>query len=255
MRFDSRAHRVGCCGCNGSRDGNTSSSSTTADTVSPCHGMRFDSRAQKKKECARCLEIYGTKWVTRFVEHQIDERDGGIVRTHVYLIFGFGLSIFFRHRSELVMSRPTPFPLVMACDLIPGLIGLGVVDAMAAVMGTRAAAARKVALKTPKNSVAPTTLASVLCGKWFSGLENAAMQRKTVTGCCWGFLCGSLIWVLILLGLFGPVVLMSRWLWVGIGSIAAATWWEGVCNGVDNLELPLFVYATVMAIGTFGLRA
>jgi dolichol kinase len=209
-------------------------------------------------ECARYLELRGTRWVTRFVEHQVDERDSGIVRTHVYLIFGLGLSIFFRHRSELVMSRPTPYPLMLACDLIPGLIGLGVVDAMAAVMGTRAARRHAVNMRSSKDkrdhTSPPTTLGSVLCGRWFEGLQNPAMQRKTVVGCFWGFTCGSILWTLILAGLFGHVVLVSRWLWIGIASIGAATWWEGVCNGIDNLELPLFVYAVVTAAGTFGLR-
>lgn len=212
-------------------------------------------------ECARCLEVRGTKWVTAFVEHQIDERDGGIVRTHVYLMFGLGLSIFFRHRSELVMSRPTPFPLVLACDLIPGLIGLGVVDAMAAVMGTRASRKHtaKVLQRTASaakehHDKAPTTLAQLFCWSWFSSSHNTAMQRKTLVGCVYGFVSGSALWTLILVLLFGPSVLVSRWLAVGIASIAAATWWEGVCNGIDNLELPLFVYACVTAFGTFGLR-
>lgn len=212
-------------------------------------------------ECARCCGVYGARWVNKFVAHQIDERDGGIVRTHIYLIIGLGLSMFFRHRSELMLSRPTPYPLVLACDLLPGLISLGVLDAVAAVVGTRASLRhrRAVASSPGKKSGAssvqpPTTLASVFCGAWFDQAHNPAMGRRTFIGCFWGFVAGSSVWIALLLILFGPMILLSRWLVVGIAALGMATLWEGACNGIDNLELPLFVYACVTTIGAFALQ-
>ncbi|CCW62135.1 unnamed protein product [Phytomonas sp. EM1] len=184
-------------------------------------------------EVARCHGVYGTEVITRFISEYIDERDDikGIVRTHIYLLFGFCVSqvIHYRHHHQAV-TRPIPAIMELSINVIPGIVSLGVVDASAAIIGS------SVMLGSRR------VLGRYLKNKFFTERANVSIAHKTTTGTIGGLLCGIVFWCVILaveeVPLSGPV-------WYTFTMIAVCSLTECFINTIDNLQMPLVVLGAV----------
>ncbi|CCW69475.1 unnamed protein product [Phytomonas sp. Hart1] len=184
-------------------------------------------------EVARCHNVYGTEVITRFISDYIDERDDikGIVRTHIYLLFGFCVSqvIYYRHHHQAT-AMPIPAIMELSINIIPGILSLGIVDASAAIIGS------SVMLGSRR------VLGRYLKNKFFTERANVSIVHKTTTGTIGGLLCGIIFWCIILaledIPLSGPM-------WYTFTMIVVCSLTECFINTVDNLQMPLVVLCAV----------
>ncbi|EPY29126.1 dolichol kinase [Strigomonas culicis] len=178
-------------------------------------------------EVGRFFQVYGTSRLSAFLKHHIDEREStdGIIRTHMYLIFGMGASLILHYRHVQNSIREIPAIMELAYNLIPGVISLGVIDSAAAIVGS------SFMLRYRK------ALGGYLKNKFFTGRANPSISHKTTTGTIGGFVAGLLFWILILK--LAEVPLMSLPTMYSFLMIAAATLTECFMDGIDNLQLPL----------------
>jgi dolichol kinase len=231
-------------------------------------------------ECARLHRVSGTASLTSFMSNHIDARDKGVIggtvasscvggggggtaiRTHLYLVLGFALSIIIYMRQQMVVGLPLAPPLLMSVFVLPGIIGLGVMDATAAVAGslwkTRTTTAALSALggskKTASTAIVKAvdaeiekgTLGYYLCrdgstlSKLFPAVLNPSLKHKTVAGTVSAVVVGLLLWV----GVFQVGLLGVRDYRVAIPSVVAVVvggFAEATMEGIDNLELPLIM--------------
>lgn len=92
-------------------------------------------------EAARQYRVWGTGWLTRSLAkgHVTDARDEGVVRTHIYLLAGILFPLFIRSRTEFapgaLRSAAPNWMQDVARDVLPGLGCVGLLDALAAVVG------------------------------------------------------------------------------------------------------------------------
>eukprot|EP00758_Cryptobia_borreli_P004179 Tbor_TRINITY_DN4229_c0_g1::TRINITY_DN4229_c0_g1_i1::g.24026::m.24026/K00902/E2.7.1.108; dolichol kinase len=250
-------------------------------------------------ETARCCRIYGTSIVSAFVELHIDERDGGgkhpvkgaVVRTHLYLILGCSISIILNRRQLMVVPLHLAPSIMAAIFIVPGIISLGVLDAMAAVVGSHITSSRlkhevakrklpiKLTSKKHKEeyeeavrSAHRTHLGRYFCTNSGGGSEgvfplslNNSLRHKTIEGTIAGLLSAVTMWViLVMLGFAGGPINMSpraskapplsiydqlfTIVQIMIPSLAGIIFGavaEATTEGIDNLELPIFVSGVI----------
>lgn len=183
-------------------------------------------------EVARYYNIYGAHRISHFIAHHIDDRDSldGVVRTHIYLLIGMGISLMMRYRHLSTDAKPVPAIIELSINVIPGIVSLGIVDACAAIIGSSYFLSSR------------RTLGRYLKNHLFTERANTSITHKTTTGTLGGLLCGMLFWVLILaiaeVPIAGPV-------WYTFTMIAACTLTECFMDGIDNLQLPLVVLGAV----------
>ncbi|EPY35484.1 dolichol kinase [Angomonas deanei] len=139
-------------------------------------------------EIARVYQVYGTKTLAAFIQRHIDHRESvtGLVRTHIYLIFGFGLPLILRYRHLHLPPKPIPAVMELSQNIIPGILSLGIIDSAAAIIGSSFMLSYRRAL------------GSYLKNKLFTVRANSSISHKTTTGTLGGFICGVLFWLFIL---------------------------------------------------------
>uniref|UniRef100_A0A7S1KXY7 dolichol kinase n=1 Tax=Neobodo designis TaxID=312471 RepID=A0A7S1KXY7_NEODS len=180
--------------------------------------------------------------VTPLVAGVIDTRDAAVVRTHLYLMAGCGISVVLNNRTVFHFKNAQAWYAVTWGNFMPGLGALGVLDAAAACAG--------VLFGGPKLA---TALQPVLPASWSA--SNSALSHKSVAGTIGGCVCAAAAAVLPLV----VVVYGDAWLsetpsfsfaavpvtaWARVAAVSAgAALYEAVTDGVDNLELPLFTLA------------
>ncbi|KPA86295.1 putative dolichol kinase [Leptomonas pyrrhocoris] len=183
-------------------------------------------------EVGRYYNIYGAQHISHFIVHHIDDRDSidGVVRTHIYLLIGLGISIMMRYRHLSPDVKPVPAIIELSINIIPGIVSLGIVDACAAIIGSSYFLSSR------------RTLGRYLKNNLFTERANTSITHKTTTGTLGGLLCGMVFWVVILtiaeVPITGPV-------WYTFTMIAACTLTECFMDGIDNLQLPLVVLGAV----------
>ncbi|KPI85468.1 putative dolichol kinase [Leptomonas seymouri] len=183
-------------------------------------------------EVGRCYNIYGAQGISRFIAHHIDDRDNidGVVRTHIYLLIGLGISLMMRYRHLPTEVKPVPAIIELSINIIPGIVSLGIVDACAAIIGSSYFLSSR------------RTLGRYLKNDIFTVRANTSITHKTTTGTLGGFVCGMVFWIVILtiaeVPLVGPV-------WYTFSMIAACTLTECFMDGIDNLQLPLVILGAV----------
>jgi hypothetical protein len=183
-------------------------------------------------EVARYYNIYGAQHISHFVANHIDDRDSldGVVRTHIYLLIGLGISLMMRYRHLSAEGKPVPAIIELSVNIIPGIVSLGIVDACAAIIGSSYFLGSR------------RTLGRYLKNHLFTERANTSITHKTTTGTLGGLLCGMLFWVIILtiaeVPITGPV-------WYTFTMIGACTLTECFMDGIDNLQLPLVILGAV----------
>lgn len=186
-------------------------------------------------EAARFFKVYGTRGISRFVSHHIDNRDSlnGIVRSHIYLIIGIGLPFMMRYRLLNIDSAPTPAIVELSTNLFPGIISLGIVDSSAAIIGSSFLLSWR------------RTLGRYLKNKVFTERANTSIVHKTTTGTIGGLICGLIFWCFVLtvaeVPLTGPV-------WYSFILVLVCTVTECFLDGIDNLQLPVVVMGATYSI-------
>ncbi|KAH9601467.1 hypothetical protein LSM04_002297 [Trypanosoma melophagium] len=181
-------------------------------------------------ELARYYKVWGSNTISQFIVGHIDNRDSinGVVRTHIYLIYGLGLSIMMRYRHEQTPRENQQPPRVMdlAISVIPGLISLGVVDAFAAIVGSTF-------LLTYRRA-----LGRYLSNRICTARANISIIHKTTTGTVAGLLFGMCFWVFLLLvtDTVGEKSAPHTFVLIIVCSVT-----ECFMDGIDNLQLPLVV--------------
>ncbi|KAG8348647.1 hypothetical protein TRVL_00520 [Trypanosoma vivax] len=195
-------------------------------------------------ELARYYKVSGSTTLNSFLVQHIDGRDriDGVVRTHIYLMYGLGLSmiLYYRHEHQESKTQPSKTPLVnVAINIIPGIIGLGVADSCAAIVGSSFLLSYR------------RTLGRYLSNRLYTERANASITHKTTTGTLAGLIFGALFWLLVLLVSDVPDrqnTLPSFFL-IPICSLT-----ECFMDGVDNLQLPLVVYGAINSVFALLLR-
>ncbi|KAK7201311.1 dolichol kinase [Novymonas esmeraldas] len=183
-------------------------------------------------EVARHYNVYGSQHISRFMARHIDERDhiDGVVRTHIYLLIGFGVSLMMRYRHLYTDGMPVPAIIELSINVIPGIVSLGIVDACAAITGSSLFLGSR------------RTLGRYLKNTLFTERANTSITHKTTTGTVGGLVCGVVFWGVILaiaeVPIAGPV-------WYSFTMIVACTVTECFMDGIDNLQLPLVVLGAV----------
>lgn len=194
-------------------------------------------------ELARFYGVYGSSAISRFVSGHIDDRDAidGAVRTHIYLIYGLGVSMALRCRHEephltVGVLRVMEFSI----NLIPGIVALGVVDACSAIVGSTFLLSHR------------RTLGEYLNNRIFTERANPSVTHKTNTGTLGGLLCGAAFWMFILLltGTAKETGAGYSFILVLVSSLA-----ECFLDGVDNLQLPLVVMGVANTLFAFLLQS
>lgn len=191
-------------------------------------------------EVLRFNGVPGFRGLTRLFAAVIDERDPGVVRTHLFLMLGCALAPLLNHRERLHFAMAPAWYIVSWRDFLPGLGALGVLDAAAAVAGSQFG---RRTLSSVLNPILPAS--------WRK--ENApVLDRKTVLGFVAGWVATAMAAVLPLAAvvMFDAFttkpsfavedVTAAHWgALIGVSGLAAL--YEAVTCGVDNLELPMFV--------------
>lgn len=179
-------------------------------------------------EVGRFHDIWGFHFFSQFMRSHIDSRESinGVVRSHIYLTYGFGMSLYFSHRF---LGHSSPAPLSFITNLVPGVVSLGVVDTMAAIGGS-------ILGKTNKLSV-------VLVNKHFPSYLNPSVEHKSFVGVLSGALCGVIFWwctqemmCIYFVDLCPHLVSFCPSTFL---MIVAVSIFESLSDGIDNLELPL----------------
>ncbi|EKG03102.1 dolichol kinase, putative [Trypanosoma cruzi] len=190
-------------------------------------------------ELSRFYGVYGSSTLNAFMLEHIDGRDSirGAVRTHIYLIYGLGLSMMLRFRYE----RPEPVLefsswMELAIHIIPGLVSLGIVDACAGIVGSTFLLSHRRALGRYLNN------------SFFTERANSSITHKTTTGTFGGLLCGVLFWLFILLvaGNIREADAGHSFILILVCSLT-----ECFMDGIDNLQLPLVVDGAVHTLLAF----
>lgn len=164
--------------------------------------------------------------LSNLMEGHIDSRETihGVVRSHMYLLFGMGLSILIAHHDgDLKFSNAESHALC----LIPGIISLGVVDTVAAACGSRYGGGKK--------------LSYYFRNRFFTDVQNPAMNHKTVVGTCCGGAAGLLFWLVVEWCIGG-----TTWNCLPLGlSIVMSSIFECTADGIDNLHLPILTLSAL----------
>jgi hypothetical protein len=198
-------------------------------------------------EYGRCHALFGLSRLQPLLDAVVDARDTGVIRTHLYLILGCGLSLILNHRIDYHFDTPPSPSARLLRDVLPGLGALGVLDAVAAIVGSTLGKVKLAAVLYP-----------AMPASWRAA--NPILQCKTVEGTAAGWValsvvgCGVAIlavplatsvrdgltapgWETLLVG--APVLTLVRVVLVALG----ASVYEAVTDGVDNLEVPLATFA------------
>jgi dolichol kinase len=189
-------------------------------------------------EALRCTGTFGAGALTPLLSGVVDTRDAALVRTHLYLMAGCGLSVVLNHRAVFHFQTAAPWYVVSWRDFLPGLGALGILDAAAATVG--------VTVGGPKLG---TLLRPVLPASWLA--DNEALERKTLSGTLGAGFCAAVAGALPLLCVTYGDALLSETPSLSLASVPPTAWlsmagvcfgtalFEGLTDGVDNLELPL----------------
>ncbi|KEG15196.1 dolichol kinase [Trypanosoma grayi] len=194
-------------------------------------------------ELARSYRVCGSHTVDAFIASHIDGREtiNGAVRTHIYLIYGLGLSMMLRYRHEqpkTVMQLPREMGLSL--NIIPGIVSLGVVDACAGIVGSTFLIPYRRALGRYLNN------------KFYTERANASITHKTTTGTAAGLLCGASFWLFILLITQAVVERAAAYTYFLI-LLCSVT--ECFMDGIDNLQLPLVVDGVAQTLFVILIRS
>ncbi|CAJ1036623.1 hypothetical protein Q4I30_007510 [Leishmania utingensis] len=183
-------------------------------------------------EVARYYNVYGSQYISRFMARHIDDREhlDGVVRTHVYLLIGLGISLMMRYRQLSIDGAPVPAIIELSINIIPGIVSLGIVDACAAITGSSLFLSSR------------RTLGRYLKNTLFTERANTSITHKTTTGTLGGLVCGVIFWGVILAIAEVPITGPACY---SFTMIAACTLTECFMDGIDNLQLPLVVLGAV----------
>ncbi|CBZ38197.1 hypothetical protein, conserved [Leishmania donovani] len=183
-------------------------------------------------EVARYYNVYGSECISRFMSRHIDDREhiDGVVRTHIYLLLGFGISLMMRCRQLSIDGPPVPAIIELSINMIPGVVSLGIVDACAAITGSSLFLSSR------------RTLGRYLKNGLFTERANASITHKTTTGTLGGLVCGLVFWGVILAIAEVPITGPAFY---SFTMIAVCTLTECFMDGVDNLQLPMVVLGAV----------
>ena len=190
-----------------------------------------------------CLGSIGlTSWLGKYTDH----RDGTVIRTHIYLMFGiaFPMVMYYRRVHEPTCSVSlSPSTVVLMLTVLPGILALGVVDSAAAAFGTLFG----------KHKWAS------LFGKYVSAKTNPTLYHKTVEGTVCGAVAAILVWMLLAKLTTGETLAMLGGTWetalgslIVLVSLLSTSLIETIVEGIDNLELPVLSAGVVYGlIGSF----
>lgn len=183
-------------------------------------------------EVARYYNVYGSECISRFMARHIDDREhiDGVVRTHIYLLVGFGVSLMMRCRQLSIDGPPVPSIIELSINVIPGIVSLGIVDACAAITGSSLFLSSR------------RTLGRYLKNGLFTDRANVSITHKTTTGTLGGLVCGLVFWGVILAIAEVPTTGPALY---SFTMVAVCTVAECFMDGVDNLQLPLVVLGAV----------
>ncbi|RNF23285.1 putative dolichol kinase [Trypanosoma conorhini] len=197
-------------------------------------------------ELSRFYGVYGSSTVNAFMLGHIDGRESiqGAIRTHIYLMYGLGLSMMLRYRHE---QRETVVAfsrwMELSINIIPGLVALGIVDACAGIVGSTFLLSYRRAL------------GRYLSNFLFTEKANTSITHKTTTGTFAGLVCGVLFWFFVLLvaGTVKDAAAGHSFILILVCSLT-----ECFIEGIDNLQLPLVVDGaahTLLALLLYSKRA
>lgn len=160
-------------------------------------------------ECVRVLQIppFGAALYESF-EFFRDEKDGKILLTHIYLLFGCAVPLFL---SDYLTTRSACF-----LELLSGILAVGVGDTVASVGGSLVGRLRW-----------PDT-------------------KKTVEGTVLAFL-GQMLFSYIVIVVF-EYSLPVETMWRFAAPLALVSLLEGFTQQIDNLVLPLFLFAMLRSL-------
>ena len=192
----------------------------------------------------------------------------GLIRTHLFLLFGLAMPIILHSRQQQMPARPLSPIVLCSLFLLPGLVGLGVMDSAAAAFGTlwwrlvpipRRNSNRRNDGGAVAAPPAPLKLHRIFCGarRGFTVEANSALAHKTVEGTIGGLVAAFAAWgaILAFLVAMTGVAVPVRAVIPSVVAIVLGSAFEACVDGIDNLELPLFmagvIQTTVLVLGKF----
>jgi dolichol kinase len=198
-------------------------------------------------EYGRCHALFGLSRLQPLLDAVVDARDTGVIRTHLYLILGCGLSLILNHRIDYHFDTPPSPSARLLRDVLPGLGALGVLDAVAAIVGSTLGKVKLAAVLYPAMPASWQAANPILQSKTVEGTA-AGWVALSVVGCGVAILAVPLAtsvrdgltapgWETLLAG--APLLTLVRVVLVALG----ASVYEAVTDGVDNLEVPLATFA------------
>lgn len=183
-------------------------------------------------EVGRYHQACGASFVSSFFRSHVDSREkvSGVVRSHIYLLYGFGMSAFFNYRFLCTPSTPV---LNISTNVLPGIVGLGLVDTGAAVGGNVFGKGKE--------------LSRYLFNSFFPSQLNPSLSHKTWPGFLSGFGLGIALWAVVLRLLLPFPFSLFGYEKTCLGILATAVL-ESFTDGIDNLQLPLLTLAALYTI-------
>lgn len=192
-------------------------------------------------EVGRFHHVLGFNFFSKFMKSHIDARESifGVVRSHIYLMYGFGMSLLFGHRF---LGTSLSSPVSFITNLVPGIVSLGIVDTMAAIGGTVFGGGNKLSI--------------FLINKWFPSHLNTAVEHKTFAGVFSGAFFGVIFWLCTqeLICVYFIEVCPELRAYPTVPMIIMVSVFESLSDGIDNLQLPLMSLATFYTIASAKLH-
>lgn len=189
-------------------------------------------------EMGRYCHVKGISYFSIFLIAHIDSRESvkGVVRSHIYLLYGLGVSIFFNYRLHCTVPNTV---IDVSANVLPGLVGLGLVDTGAAVGG--------------KLFGKGNELSHFFSSPFFPPHLNSSISHKTWPGLIFGCLFGLVVWTPFFQYYKDPSSTTMDYIKTCLVVVASGVL-ESFSDGIDNLQLPLFTLAALYTIfGFFNL--
>lgn len=183
-------------------------------------------------EVGRYRNVGGFSPISFFFRSHIDSRESvsGVVRSHIYLLYGFSMSMFFSYRFVLASSNSL---FSLSANVLPGIVGLGLVDTGAALGGRLYGKERK--------------LSRYFANSCFPPYLNSSLSHKTWPGLLCGAFLGITMWTIILsVAVSFPIPLvdyLKTYLVILTTSVL-----ESFTDGIDNLQLPILTLSALYTV-------
>lgn len=186
-------------------------------------------------EMGRYCHVKGISHFSFFMSVHIDSRESveGVVRSHIYLLYGLGVSIFLNYRLHCTVPNSV---VNASANVLPGLVGLGLVDTGAAFGGRLFGKGHE--------------LSRFLSSPFFPPNLNSSISHKTWPGLIFGFVFALVVWTPFFHYYMDPSSTIMDYLKTCLIIVASGVL-EAFSDGIDNLQLPLFTLAALYTVFGF----